>query len=516
MDAKAEDILKPDGFDTLQTIVIRPKEKSEEKFPYFFGGEVGLGSERVFSFRGHMGLEAKISEDAMINALAYLRAKTNTNIDYGNAGGHVGIDYKGIGANLGIGVANGGSRNEDSTFTTKTDIRAIQNGIAVEDITERTRSTQEVDDNKKFFGLGVKARSGNGILKIGYGNQTTKNIVEDNTRNEFTSIYSDSTYEIQGNGTIVTTKTDLLTRVNTNIISTIENNTSMNNMLIEGSHVFGKGNFEVCIGALVTSNKNTTRIRSEEEIITSINGQTIVRVNANGNIYEDTIQIANYQENRKVFSTKDFVGIKPDFFDAYLRYGKPNKTNGLFEAKIGMFDTDVVHFGNRLNFMINDKLVNSLRMYVNETAMGGGLRFGLNLLPKSLTKSESYNPLANISKFYKESMDIGRRVDISDEEKIILSEKKVNELARANYGPWVGIDIEKTYGSPSQWAWGLALGYDALDEFNIVGRFGYNSFKRAKDISAQAIFKNDLGLGMGYSSSDDNKEWRFKLFYVPK
>ncbi|UZE93590.1 MAG: hypothetical protein IB618_02325 [Candidatus Pacearchaeota archaeon] len=373
-----------------------------EEEPYYFFGNLGT----PFNFKGAIGKETRFGK-AKINALAYMDVGIDPN--RGEVGGGIGSEYAGTRGAFNIGVNRGSLHTTDSTLMTQS--------TPYGRIAEQTISNQDDKKLKKFLGLSFGAGEKNKIY-VGFGNKNTSEDVKDATSNHYDEIFHDVEQKNQ-NGVIITTETNLVTRVATDVRSIIKTDMNENRFLVQGSHDFG--DLELGMATYLNNNRVRNTIDNRINTITNINGEIIVNVDVNGNVYVDTIPVSSHDKEYNRFVTRDFIDSNADLIGLWLKYGRKDKVNGVFDFEKGVFNSRDWSFRNRLNYMIKNKIVNSVDFSVNNTSIGGSLRFDLNMIPKDYIKQEKLpNPLKNLTNFYDHNREIDRRVDLSDKQKKIL------------------------------------------------------------------------------------------------
>lgn len=511
--ASPADSMLGDTMPSVKVQVVRPSEKvvAEKDGHSYFLVNAGFGSNGLMIFNEAMGYDIYPSKDKnlKVSPIAGLDIRSNDDGDDVNVFAGVNVDYNKVGGSFNTLVGRGSFHDGDTSLVQRTDRDITPGRRTLRDIVEQTISKQDKDIHRRFLGFGFNSDAGKQVLNFGAGFEGKDEDVKDLTYNQYREILTDSMSEYQGS-IRVDTKTNLITDVSSNARSIIENKFRKNSFLVEGA--YNLGIIRPGMAFYLFNGQNKSRVRTSTNNRTDINGNVIVTIYGN-NVIIDTIPVSSSQEDARNFLVTDFADNDASIVNPSIKYGKADGVNGVFDFWAGIFNSSLIGAGNRINFPINDKIVNSLDFHIDDTKVGVSIRLDLSLIPSDLIKTDAYNPSIHAARLYDELRAIDRRVDLADKQKTILKNNSLVKYARKSYGPWLAFNFDKTYGSPNQVVWGVELGYNALDWFNISTGFSHNSFKNLNEILASVMFSNALGINAKYGSSSEGKEFSIGLLH---
>lgn len=474
----------------------------KEIVDYSFSGETYFGKDDLFGFNGNLRTRVKLSNIEFM-AVPYMHVKTKKDGETACLGVLGGVDYNGkVGLFGNIDMRRISSQQSDSTSSSKTENGLIQNGAYSQIIDEQDLSNQDIDDKGNSKGLDL--RLGKFTFQIGNNNSTI--VTEDNTTNRYHEVYGDSTRENQGIEII--TKTDLDINVLTDSRTRIQNKDNKNSGRFEYL-IKPQPNLKFGLGTVLENHTIDNEIRNNTNIITDINGQTIVRINGN-QTYIDTIPISSHEIGNKSSLITDRTQINTDYLNLLAEVGKKDKS---LDYRV---DFDRCFFKSNgespwyLEQTLNSKIKNvdnSLRFGVGDRSIGGGLIFAVNILPKNIAEKGIVND------YLLKRRDIDRNVSINDVYKKILHKYNNIDFTRKFWGPFAEFDMEKTYDEPSQWNFKTKMGYSNMNWATWL-EHNYNSFKKSHKFSGSLVY-DDISFGAYFKTNEDGNGGGLELHYIP-
>ena len=487
--------------DSVKTDTLGVKK---EIINYAFSGETYFGKNNLFGFNGNLRVNVEPDSNIEFTAFPYMHATTKNNEEKARLGILTGFEYGDFGLFGNIDMRARTSQQSDSSFNSKTEKGLIQNGAYSKIIDEQDFSNQDIDDKGSSKGLDLRL---NGLI-FQIGNDGGTIVTEDNTENRYHEVYGDSTNENQGQ---IITRTNLVTNIITNVHTRVKNKDNKNSGRFEYKIVpkLKDINLNFRLGTVLENHTIDNEIRNSTNIVTDINGQTIIRIEGN-QTYLDTIPISSHKEENRSSLTINRTQINTDYLNLLAEIGKKDK------SLIYRVDFDKCFFRSNgalpwyIEQTLNSKIMNvdnALRLGVGDRSIGGGLTFVANILPKKLAKEGIVND------YLLKKRDIDRNISINNIYKNILRKYNDVDFTRDFWGPFAEFDIEKTYGSPSQWDIKTKIGYSAIDWATWL-RHDYNSFKNSHKFSGSFVYR-DLAFGAYFKTDKDGNSGGLEMHYVP-
>lgn len=489
---------------TIEPQVVRPESTKVEKVatePMYGLARLNFGTDHKFGFDFGLGVDSKISDEFFVRSLGILSTNSTDNSGGAKVQALTELIHPSIEGGINLSYTKGNENAVDSSLSSRIYTKTLPNGQEIYAIQERQDEQNESDNVGTRIGLRANVKSKGAQWGFCYAHEGIKETTEKTLSSNYNENMRRVTDEQQGSGLWVRERANINTNVLTDITDLLEINKSTNNFLIQGVNSWK--NLELLIAANMNNNGINTLDELRTRTRTNVNGVDTVIVEGNG--MSDTIIVPIYaqddQTNRLV--TRDFVAVKTDYLEALLRYGNPNKTNGVLDLKQGFFEENgsphMWHIGNRLNFPIANRMFNSLEAFIGENVTGFDGRLGIAFIPHELIKA--YDPQANLTRYYNALKDISRRNDLSGEQKEILSRKALRQYAKNDYGLGILFGFSKIHDQPNRVMWNAGIDYNALDVFSGSLVYSHDTYQNQNGISASATIKDKFDVGLGYKHS---------------
>jgi len=474
------------------------KAKEYTEVDYGYSGAIEFGNNSGFGFRGNLLTKIRTPYGLEVNALPYLFVKSNQCGENAKTGLLVNAKYNKISSGFNIGYERKSLHTADSSFISRVETGLVQNGVFARSIDEQEFSNQDIERKGSNKGLEFELDK----FKFQIGSDGKTEIVEGNTRNIYNEVYRDSTRDNQGQ---VITKTNLSIDIVTNARTRVKITDNKNSARL--GYLIGNSELGMGIGFILENNEIENEIRNRTNIITDINGHTIVEI---GGAYSDTILVSSHEEEYRNSVIRDGTSINTDYIHLSPRVGrKDKKLNYKIDFDKCFFKSNGEHpwhIEQTLDYRIAN-LQNALRFGVGDRSIGGGLILVANRLPDPLINNGMVND------YLLKRADIDRNVAINDIYKNILHKYNDIDFTKRFVGPFAEFNIEKVYGDPSQLDIKSKLGYSNM---GWAGWFehNYNSFKKNHKFSGSFVY-DDFSVGTYFETNDDSHGFGLEINYIP-
>lgn len=475
---------------TLEPVPVTPdsnKTKLEEKvekssFKGSFHGKLGKPW-------GH-GLDFCAEEKLGQLELA-VNPYLNINIDGPNFNEYSSIGFLGDVFVKGLKIYLNGEANRekfdkvDTTETFNNTTTPIPDGMSWRQIDQQDITTQERNEIGHFFGgginLGELVSTNEVSIQLSSSSYTTTDKI--NTAQDYNENYRDSTYTNQ-QGTIVITNTDLITRVLTENDALVKNKQNINRWRFSYEHDLGK-KVRAGIGAALQNHSIETDIRNTTNIESYLNGLTIIRILGN-QVYEDTINISDYNESKQSSRIIDKEQINTDLLSLIFHLNKdknPNYRVVLDKAFFNSRDWDVKQIFNGQA----GSWLGSLGFDINNSS------FGWQLFWAKL--SAKYNLINDFSNYIYNKEELQRNFALNDRQKQLKQKYDDLDFLKQLYGVYGLVALERIGGNNGDWKFNSELGYNVADGRKIYwGIAGYfETYRNEKEIGIKSTLNDVTG-----------------------
>ncbi|MEO0076412.1 MAG: hypothetical protein ABIK19_01925 [candidate division WOR-3 bacterium] len=481
---------------TVEKVDSTKTKAADESFQ--MSGKCVFGNYGTIEYGGDILLNVKNSFGE-IGAMPYLDVNVNKKIEKAALGGILKFSspYFNLNTNLEFDRAYCGKT--DSLIEQRNLITPIQNGISWRDVYNRQISKEEQENVGKFFGLetAVNGKNNNVIIQLSNSSTTRNNKII--TLDEFLENYRDSTQTIEGNF-IIQTNTNLLTEILTNNETNVKIKDAVNQWRFFYDHIFAtKAPIALGIGATLQNHIVETEIRNLTNILTDINGQTIVNIQGNNQTYVDTIPVTSHSEERR--NTREFgrEQINTDLLSLMFGITNQKNINNKFYADKAFFNSREWALKNHFNYQLGS-LVNSLRAQLNNSSFGFGTTIAYDMLRLGWVRE--------LTNYLNEKEMLERNVAMNDRQKEIIEKYNKLELLKKLCGYYASIDIDKVGGKGGYWKVNSEVGYCNYNDLRL--RAGFGSERDNKEFYVGGG-KKDVDLTISYDRDKIDKQDNWKL-----